>query len=196
MEYLGRHPDLSVVYHPMDAMDSRGRPMEGHSKACHEGRITGELFDSIFVHDPAVVFHRRVVEQCGGFDNEILVGSGHEFWLRVSTKFAFGLVDEPLAVRRWTEGSLTRSNRSRGRRMKAAMLERFYFERGGRDLISRRIAMRRLSRVFYAAGKILLKERDFSEARRHLRKAIGFRKSNVKAYPLYLASWLAGLVAR
>ncbi len=196
MQFLREHPDLSIVYTPMAPIRMDGTPMEGHSKPCLSGRITTELFESIFVHDPAAVFHRRVIDQCGGFDESLPVCVGHEFWLRVSTAFAFGLIDEPLALRRWSERSLTRSNRARGRRVKAGMLERFYFERGGKDLLPERPALRRLARVHYAAGKILLKQRQFPDAKAYLRKAIHYAPTQLKPYPLYLLAAAASLLAR
>jgi glycosyltransferase involved in cell wall biosynthesis len=196
MEFLAAHPELSIVYTPMAPVRMDGQVMEGHSKPCHAGRLTEKLFQSIFVHDPAAVFHKRVIEQCGGFDESLPVCVGHEFWLRVSTRFAFGLIDEPLALRRWSQQSLTRAHRSRGRCIKAAMLERFYLQRGGEHLPDRDAAARRLSRVHYSAGKILLKERSFADARRYLGQAIRYRRANVKAYPLYAAAWLCALFAR
>ena len=74
------------------------------------------------------------------------------------------------------------------------MLERFYFERGGRELLDRGEALRRLSKVSYAAGKILLKRRRHTEARGYLAKAIRYSRANLKAYPLYLAATLARLL--
>ena len=90
MDYLGEHPELSIVYTPMDPVRADGRRMKGHSKACHSGPLTEKLFHSIFIHDPAAVFHKRVIEECGPFDESLPVCVGHEFWLRVSTKFEFG----------------------------------------------------------------------------------------------------------
>ena len=196
MDFLAEHPDLSIVYTPMAPIRMDGRRMEGHSKPCHAGRLTERTFHSIFIHDPAVVFHRRVTEACGGFDESLPVGVGHEFWLRVSTKFEFGLIDEPLALRRWSQGSLTRSNRSRGRCIKAGMLERFYFERGGREMMAPGPALRRLGRVHYAAGKILLKERKFRQAAQYLGKSIRFRPVGLRPYVLYGLSRLASSLFR
>jgi len=194
MDYLAQHPHLGIVYTPMAPVRMDGQTMEGHSKPCHAGWLTERIFRSIFVHDPAVVFHKRVIQECGGFDESLPVCVGHEFWLRVSTKFEFGLIDEPLALRRWSEGSLTRSNRKRGLQIKAAMLERFYFERGGKELVAPRAAMRRLSRVHYSAGKMLLRQRSYGEARRYLMKAIRYRPAAVKAWPLALAAWLGSML--
>lgn len=196
MDFLARRPELSIVYTPMSAVRlDTGKVMKGHSKSCYAGRLTEKLFEEIFVHDPAVVFHKRVVEDCGPLDESIPVGSGHEFWLRVSTKYEFGLIDEPLAVRRWSETSLTRSNRSLGRRLRARMLERFYFERGGKEALPRDVAMRGLSRAHYRVGKILLSEGRARLAAEHLGKCIRYRRRYLKAYPFYLAARLASFAS-
>ena len=193
MGYLAANPHLSLVYTPMSTERMDGTLMRGHSKRCHAGRLTDKLFHSIFVHDPAVVFHRRVVETCGPFDESVPVGSGHEFWLRVSTKFEFGLIREPLAVRRWHPASLTRSNRTQGMVAKARMLERFYFQRGGKDLIPKRKAFGRLSRVHSGAGKILLRQGKFAQAHEFLAKALRYNPANPKALLLYAACRVARL---
>lgn len=188
LEYLREHPDLSIVYTPMIPVTRDGQVMKGHNKPCRAGQLTASLFDSIFIHDSSTLFHRRVYDTCGGLDASMRVGSGHEFWLRVSTKFEFGTIEEPLAVRTWSEKTLTRSNRSPGLVYKCGMLERFYFEGGGRELIPAGQAMRRLSRVHYTAGKMLMKEGDYGTARQYLGKALKYRSGNLKAWPLYAAA--------
>ena len=196
MAFLDAHPDLSIVYTPMAPIRMDGRAMTGHSKPCQAGWLTAKLFQSIFVHDPAAVFHKRVIETCGGFNESLPLCVGHDFWLRVSVKFAFGLIDEPLALRRWSETSLTRSRRSQGGRIKARMLEEFYFEKGGCDLVDRSAAMKRLAKVHYNAGKGILGEGRPHEAAAMLAKAIGFRRTWIKPYPYYLAALAAGVFKR
>jgi hypothetical protein len=180
----------------MTPFDARtGRDLRGHSKPCHAGWLTEKLFASIFVHDPAAVFHKRVIEACGGFDESLPVSVGNEFWLRVSTKFAFGLIDEPLARRRWSEASLTRSNRLRGRLVKARILEEFYLEKGGEKILPRRAARRRLAKVHYSAGKILLQHLRCREALQYFREALHFRPGYLKTYP-FLAAAAVGAIFR
>ena len=196
MSYLGEHPDLSIVYSPMDAVRMDGTVMQGHSKPCHAGRLTEKLFHSIFVHDPAAVIHKRVIETSGGFDESLPVCVGHEFWLRVSLDFEFGLIDEPLALRRWSEQSLTRTRRSQGRQIKARMLEKFYFELGGKDIIDTGAAMKRLAKVHYSAGKALLSDGELPLARQFFRKAIGYQPGKLKVYPFYVAALAGALVGK
>ena len=194
MDYLAAHRHLRIVYTPMAPIREDRTPMIGHSKPCHAGQLTEKLFESIFVHDPAAVFHKLVIEACGGFDESLPVCVGHEFWLRVSAKFEFGLIDEALALRRWSETSLTRANRLRGRLIKAKMLERFYFEKGGRELLAANVALPRLARVHYSAGKILLAAGRYQEAAEYLRKAMRYRPGLLKSYPVYLAARAAAMM--
>jgi glycosyltransferase involved in cell wall biosynthesis len=193
MDFLAENRHLSIVYTPMAPIRMDGTRMQGHSKPCHAGQLTEKLFQSIFVHDPAAVFHRRVVDTCGGFDESLPVCVGHEFWLRVSTQFEFGLIDEPLALRRWSQESLTRSNRSRGRKIKAGMLAGFYKDPEQRRMLNVPRARKRLAKVHYAAGKILLQEHRAREARRYLGRALHYKPVYVKAWPFYVFAALRGL---
>ena len=193
VDFLRGPPELSIVYTPMEPFDGRtGIRMEGHSKPCHAGRLAEKLFLSIFVHDPSAVFHRRVVETCGGFDESLPVCVGNEFWLRVSTAFEFGLIDEPLALRRWSTESLTKRSRTRGRVLKAEVLERFYYRQGGEQYVAKDKAMRRLAKVHYSAGRGLLAEKRYAEAREHFRKAVGYRPGLLRAYPYLLSAVVVG----
>ncbi|MFP4052901.1 MAG: glycosyltransferase family 2 protein [Phycisphaerae bacterium] len=193
MDYLAENPHLKIVYTPMAPVREDGTPMKGHSKPCHAGWLTEKLFLSIFVHDPAAVLHREVVDRCGGFDESLRVSIGHEFWLRVSTQFEFGLIDEPLAYRGWSEKSLTRSKRSRSNKHKVRVLERFYYERGGRERIPRDKAMARLAKVNYHAGKMLLADNAPREAAGYLHKALAYRPTYWKVYAYLAWAMLRGL---
>ncbi len=195
MAFFEENPDVSIVYSPMDPITTDGVPMTGHSKPCHAGQLTEKLFMSIFVHDPAAVFHKRVIEQCGTFDESLPVSVGNEFWLRVSVKFEFGLIDEPLALRRWSAQSLTRRSRLRGRQIKADMLEKFYFQLGGDKFVPEVLARRRLGKVNYSAGKILLSHFQCRQALKRFAKAICYRPGHLKTYPFLLAA-LVGAIFR
>ena len=75
------------------------------------------------------------------------------------------------------------------------MLERFYFDRDGHRLLSDTSkALRRLSRVHYSAGKILLQQRRFERAQEFLSKAIRRKPTYLKVYPLYAICRLGRLL--
>lgn len=196
MAYLQAHPKLSIVYHPMPPMDFSGRPIKSRAGHCHKGKVTEKLFHRIFINDPSAVFHRRVIDAVGGFDQSLPVCVGHEFWLRASTRFEIGLVNEPLALRRLHEMSLSRRDRLRAHRVKSEMLERFYFEQGGRDLLQPRRAMRRLAKVRCHAALQFMGHREYRVAAAYLARAIRFCPSYLKSYPAFMMAKTLSLLPR
>ena len=134
-----------------------------------------------------------MIETCGGFCEDIPISIGHEFWLRVAPHFEFGLIDEPLALRRWSEESLTRSNRLQGRKIKVDVLENFYFNMGGEKLIPRKRALARLAKVNYHTGKILLQQFQCRQALGYLLKSLRYQPTYLRVYLLALAAAIGAI---
>ena len=197
MDFLDAHPWMSVVYHPMAPISPEGRSLRIAGRRGRQGWITEKLFHRAFIHDPSVVFHKRVVQECGPFDQSLPVCVGQEFWLRVSMRFPIGMIHEVLAQRRCLESSLTLRNSVRSGRVKVEVLERFYFEQGGRELLQhRRRALSRLAKVRYAAGRLFLGQKEYQDAADYLAKAIRYCPTFVKSYPYYLLAKLICLAKK
>ena len=197
MAFFETHPDLSVVYHPMNLMGRNGKPFRGRYVRCKSGLVTESLFHRNFVYDPSAVFHRRVLDAVGPFDQSLPVCVGYEFWLRVSTKFEIGFLEEPLAFRRIHDESLAHAHRLCSARVTCQLLERFYFDRGGRDLFQNpRRALRRLGRVHYRAGRLFQTARDFRTAKTYFLKALRYNPLELRALPTLAWSWLRSLWRR
>jgi glycosyltransferase involved in cell wall biosynthesis len=191
MDFLDAHPWMSVVYHPMAPIGPEGKPLRTAGRRGRQGWITEKLFHRAFIQDPSAVFHKRVVQECGPFDQSLPVCVGQEFWLRVSMRFPIGMINEALAQRRCLESSLTLRNSVRSGRVKVEVLERFYFERGGREFLPhRRRAMATLAKVRYAAGRLFLGQKEYQDAAEYLGKAIRYCPTFVKSYPYYLIAKL------
>jgi len=197
MEYLAATPRLSMVYHPMIPISTEGKPLKIRGRRCRQGWLTEHLFHRLIIRDPSAVFHKRIIEACGPFNQSLPVCVGREFWLRVSTKFEIGLVNEPLGLRRCHESSLNRRNLARSNRVKVEILENFYFEQGGKDLLKhRRRAMRRLAKTRYATARVFLAEKQYQDAAEYFAKAIRFCPTLVKSYPFYAAAKLICLAKK
>jgi glycosyltransferase involved in cell wall biosynthesis len=186
VDYLKQHPDVDVVYTPMKTVDTEGKELFGHEKVCKGGYLLNELFEDIFVHDPAAVFYRKVWERVGGFDESLRVCVGHNFWLRVAVEHKFGLIPEPLAIRTWSKESLTKQRKLQGQKIKVAMLEDFYLKGKGGNLLDPVRARRALSRAFYAAGKICMRNGEPHTGVHFLRRSLSFRPLSPKAWFFYL----------
>jgi glycosyltransferase involved in cell wall biosynthesis len=189
VRYLQQRPDIDVVYTPMATVDAEGRVMTGHDKPCLAGWILDDLFENICVHDPAAVFHRRVWERVGGFDESLPVCVGHNFWLRVAVAHQFGVIDEPLAVRTWLKDSLTRAKKARVFRIKAEMLHRFFEEQGGRERLDWTRAKRAIAKACLTAGRLTAREGDWAYATRLFFGAVHYRPTLRARVMYWIADW-------
>jgi glycosyltransferase involved in cell wall biosynthesis len=189
VRYLQQRPEVDVVYTPMATVDADGRVMTGHDKPCLAGWILDDLFENICVHDPAAVFHRRVWERVGGFDESLPVCVGHNFWLRVAVAHQFGVIDEPLAVRTWLKDSLTRAKKARVFRIKAEMLHRFFEEQGGQERLDWARAKRAMAKACLTAGRLTAREGDWAYATRLFFGAVHYRPTLRARVMYWIADW-------
>ena len=180
MDRIRRESETVFLFHPMVEIDENGAVVRGRSKRPAEGRVLDRLFAHCFVHTPTVVVRRDVLDEAGGFDPALEVCEDYSLWLRISAKHPFALVTEPLAQRRLHKDRLSKSVMHRNMIQRAEMLERFYCEQGGRDLLNPRGARKRLARVFRSAAKANLRERRFADAHVLLQRSRAYRPWAVK----------------
>lgn len=165
-------PDLAIWYGPMRPIDAAGRPVAGRTKPCHAGCITRALFESSFVHVPTVECERRLFLEFGGFNAALPVCEDYDLWLRISTRHEFGLVSEPLALRRLHAERLSKSNMRRNLVVKAAVLESIQQESASQGLLEPQAARRRICRVLMAAARAAVRDRCGQQAAALLERAV------------------------
>lgn len=155
-----------IVYGPYLRIDENGRVFGRCDRKLHSGFITTQLFKNILVHSCGSMFPKRVLQEAGGFDESLKICSDYNLWLRLSLKYRFVALSEPTFKRRRHTGNLSKVS-AENQIKELEVLERFYYEKGGKNAIPEKIAMRRLSREQYRVGKYLLKENKFDEAVRY-----------------------------
>ncbi|MGA9753776.1 MAG: glycosyltransferase family A protein [Desulfobaccales bacterium] len=100
MAYLADRPDLRLCQTD-ETWVRRGvrvnQPLT-HRKVA--GWIFGPSLERCMVSPSAVVLHRRVFEDHGGFDTTLAAGEDYDLWLRLTWRYEVGLVDEPLVIKR------------------------------------------------------------------------------------------------
>lgn len=154
----------SIFYGPMQPIAADGRMVDGRTKPCHAGWITEPLFCSSFIHVPTVVCRRALLLAEGGFNPDLPVCEDYELWLRLSVRQAFGLVEEPLALRRLHPDRLSKQCMSRNLAVKARMLLHFYDSNLANGHLRREVAEARLAHVCHAAARAALRGGAFREA--------------------------------
>lgn len=149
--------DDVVVYGPYTAINEFGESLYRKKKKLYSGRITQRLFENILIHSCGSLFPKKILAGAGGFDTSYPVCSDYNLWLRLSLQYDFVALQKPVFKRRRHIGNLSQPS-FRNRYTEYNVLERFYFEGGGKEKIPVRAAMKRLGKEQYRAAKSAIRE--------------------------------------
>lgn len=170
MQVVQTTSDDVIVYGPYLRIDAEGNVIGKCKRRLHSGCITKHLFNDIFVHTCGSMFPKKLLERSGGFDESLSVCSDYQLWLQMSLNYRFIALTEPTFKRRRHSGNI--SQRSfETRLVELQVLENFYYEGRGKDVIPRNLAMKRLSCEGYRAGRSALREGLLEDAIKLLTQA-------------------------
>jgi GT2 family glycosyltransferase len=100
MAYLAQHPDL-LLCQTEETWVRRGlrvnQPLT-HRKV--GGRIFFASLERCLVSPSAVLLHRRLIEEHGGFDEDLPAAEDYDLWLRLSWRYEVGLLPKSLIIKR------------------------------------------------------------------------------------------------
>ena len=99
IQFLHDHPEIPLV-HTEEVWIRNGvrvNPMKKHKKS--GGRIFDRCTELCLIAPSASVFRRSLLDEVGLFNEEFEVCEDYELWLRVTSRFEVGFVDEPLTIR-------------------------------------------------------------------------------------------------
>lgn len=100
MAYLQEHPAL-LLCQTDEAWVRRG--VRVNKPATHRkvgGRIFLPSLERCLVSPSAVILHRRLLADHGGFDEDLPAAEDYDLWLRLTWRYDVGLVPEPLVIKR------------------------------------------------------------------------------------------------
>lgn len=198
MSYLQQNPDCALAYTDMSTFDANGvidaSVKERFRMSLPSGRIFSALFMRALFGSGSVIIRRECVDKVGYFDEELLVGSDYEMWLRIARHFDVGAVDQPLLMYRH---HATMSTRGLGLRMcngipwEVAVLTKILrLYPGAIDELGKPAIARRLAKPYADLAYARLRRSDHKNARPLLRKAMGYWPTNYKYWMLYGATFL------
>ena len=122
------------------------------------------------VHTAGSLFEKQILQEAGGFDESLRVCSDYDLWLRLSLKHFFTGLPKPTYKRRRHIGNLSAYSTA-NHILELKVLEHFYYERGGKEVLPKNLAMRRLSQQLYRVGKCALKEGDIETAKEYFKRS-------------------------
>jgi glycosyltransferase involved in cell wall biosynthesis len=199
MAYLAAHPNCAFVYTDMSTFDEHGVIDPSVKVRFHLTFPTGNIFRPLFYEtlfgSGSMVFRKDCVEKTGYFDEEFLVGSDYEMWLRLARHFEGGVVDMPLLMYRQHS---TMSMRGLGKALwngvpwEAAVLKkilRLYPEVP--DELGRSFVNQRLSKPYANLAQLHFQQQDHRTARQLFREALRYWPGNLHYRLSYLATFLS-----
>jgi hypothetical protein len=122
---------------------------------------------------------KKLLDGSIAFDTSLQVCSDYDFWLRLSTKVRFVALPDPTFKRRRHLGNLSTDSFDNCL-TEFQVLEHFYYEGGGSELVPPRTAMKVLSRGGYRAGRRAIREGLRERACQLLRQSF-MRHPNLKS---------------
>ncbi len=179
-----------IVYGNYVRIDENGNEFGHYKKKLRSGYITRYLFENHIAHVVGSIFPKKALVDIGGFDTSLRVCSDYRLKLQLSLKYRFLAVDKPTFKRR-RHSSNTSVGSFVNTKIELDVLRDFYYNRGGKEVIPKNVAIKKLSKESYRAGRCALREGLYRQARQLLDQS--FRQHpNLKS----LIYWIIAMIAK
>lgn len=183
--------DYGVAYCGITQVYPDGRIVEGYRvKSCVSGWIAESLFNKFYVGCQISVIRRRLLKDFY-FDESFKVMDDVDFFLRLSLRTKFLFVPGVLIIRRVQTDSLSQQGgKDRIDLDKITILERFYYDLGGENTVSKATAMKRIGRAYRAIGLQYYEIGARKAAIEMLKSATSYLGFNFKTYSCLIKALL------
>ncbi len=110
IEYFDGHPDVAMVFTENHYFDDSGTidySFKLDKRILMKGNVPANIFLYSGVATPTVIVRKNVFDEVGYFDEELSIAEDDNLWIRISSKYEVGLIDEILVKIRRNHASLT-----------------------------------------------------------------------------------------
>ncbi len=119
LQMFQAHPEYGLVFSNAISFDEQGNEDMIVGRAVSSGYLYQKLFLHNFIAGCTVMVRKNSLDAVGGFNegHDFLAVEDYDLWLRMSRRYPFGYIDEPLARYRIRSGSASGSNVTSVRRL-------------------------------------------------------------------------------
>jgi len=176
-------PGYGVGYCSLTNVYSDGRIVrEYRAKSCVSGWVTRPLFNKFFVACQATVIRRLALNRFY-FDENLKTAEDIDLFLRLSLDTRFLFVPVQQVVRRVKEGSLSQHKDAKRINVnRIRVLERFYYDLGGKRIIPKMEAMRRIGETCRRIGSQYCKMGAYKAGVFLFKRAISYNRFDFGSY--------------
>jgi len=108
-----RSASVGVVYAPAIYVDASGQVIPPYSPLRFRGKVSGPLLIENFVTFPSTVVRRACFATAGVFDESLPMAIDYDLWLRMSVRYEFDYIEQPLMYYRVWPGQMSTRNYER-----------------------------------------------------------------------------------
>lgn len=175
--------DYGLAYCGITQVYPDGRIFKGYRvKHCKSGWITESLFKKFYVGCQISVIRRHLLKDFY-FNESFKIMDDVDFFLRLSLRTKFLFVPGVLITRRLQTDSLSQlAGKNRIDLDKITILERFYYDLGGKNAVSKAIAMKRIGMAYRGIGLQYYEIGARKAAIEMLKRAASYLGFNFKTY--------------
>jgi len=179
-----------IVYGSYFRIDEHGNVYGRCKRKLYSGSITKYLFETNLVRACGSMSPTKILREAPAFDNSLHICSDYDLWLRLSMKYRFIALADPTFKRRRHSTNLATAS-FENCLTEFQVLNRFYYEKGGKELIPEATAAKVFSRKKCRAGRYAVKEGLYDQACELLGQSFQ-EYPNLKS----LIYWTRALIAR
>lgn len=191
VEHFRQHTDVGFIFTEHSQFNENGIIRSFVGK--RDRLVKGEILENIFLYSgvatPTVIVRKKVFEQVGLFDEDLIAAEDDNMWLRIAYKFGIDFIDEPLVMVRINDRSITSDpmNIIKGVGTHLFVLERKYPELAKRlgTLINKK-----RSSLFRSLGYYYFSRNEFKRSRAEFRKSLQHWRFNLFSICYLLLSFL------
>jgi glycosyltransferase involved in cell wall biosynthesis len=94
--FLRDHSEIDILGTAAEYVDPSGRSLGILRRPASHAELAREMYRSVPVLHPTVMFRREVLDALGGFDVRLRRAQDHDLWFRAYRRFNFHNLSEPL----------------------------------------------------------------------------------------------------
>jgi glycosyltransferase involved in cell wall biosynthesis len=184
--------DYGVAYCGITQVYPDGRIVKNYRvKYCVSGWITESLFNKSYVVCQISVIRRHLLKDFYFDESFKIMSEDVDFFLRLSLRTKFLFVPGVLTIHRVQTDSLSqRGGKNRIDHDKITVLERFYYDLGGKNAVSKATAMKRIGKAYRGIGLQYYEIGARKAAIEMLKRAASYLGFNFKTYSCLIKALL------
>jgi glycosyltransferase involved in cell wall biosynthesis len=146
VKLLEKAKEVALVYSDVLIADSKGQ-ITGNGylqrigydkKNMPSGKVYPQLFDFNFIPLPSVLVKTVLIKEAGGFD-ETLAVQDYYMWLKLTEKYMILYMNEPTAIYRIHENSMSNNLATTGRSLDSILTINYRYYKSASELIRKKI---------------------------------------------------------